>query len=594
MSVTIHTHDEYRTFPFRVGVKANIRHCHCQCNEDGSYTEGSYGCNAIAYGTSTNFFRFTNTQHDYVVRLCNHHGRVVTEGYNLNGQCRHPTCQDQCSDHATAYRRRMLTVSQMGYCMVHFKTTQIITPFEENMVQAPTDKVGLYQHNKVANWPANITTEILRALIVEDSRNTTGVTNPFPRRLIDIIGPDFIGCTYTTYSTSHDGFNARLDLTEKVNGMCKSSSYGDLKAFVRFYNSDIFRDAIKVIESLGEEKLTQDSLYTIIGWRGIKDGLEVNQTTTIPAPPGMTYYTNGLEWKFKVDVYIQSGNACNQSVLTLQLPPGEIIPEELRLENGEIRVEENNSGQVVYKWDKKRIVRTASRMEKVLTKMYGSKLLSRGAGDAIPSTEVDSRDILPQLTFSRLCLVEGRFVDKFRVELDNYKKGNHTEQNQIVDNVYTAIQNDEQLGRILIEEEDDLTDGLTFVVLPDDNFPLLAHSIFGHLGGSRVYASTTNEEHNRHLEVVDLTAKMLAVEHKTTTVDQNKIDETKEKVRNASGAVDMVEGFSKLLLNTYPGVSAAVLTASTKSRKRKDNSEDNSDDDSEGDSEDDSEDDSNY
>jgi len=571
---------QYTRIPFNVGEKPNY-HCHCQHNDDGSYVEeDAYGCRSRASNEiASNSHIFTDTQHNFEVRLCNFHGKVVDEHWNINGECRYPACHEQCSNNNSLSVRRMLTKKQEGYCVVHFDMVNIVVPFEAMLqANAPTNNIERYYSNKAANWP-RISTELVRSVLRVDSGNVMGVTRTFPQRLIDIIGSEFSECTYTTkLKTTGWGFEATIKMS---GGMCPNfqhDQYEKIDNWVIHYNSDKFRNAIGVFESLGEEELTSEAFFASIGRD--RDGLNCGQTISIPVPPQLMYYTQGLEYTIKISKY-DSGDW----YVALVLPPGEQIPDELCMKNGRARIEKDRKGRTKYQW-KRRQVETPERMVKVLTTMYGSNPLSNGTSDVdtIPANAVTNQDILIQLTFGRLCKLYPDFVDKFRVELDNYKKGNHTEQNQIVGNVYTAIQDDNQFRHILIEGEEEST----FLKLPQQNFHLLAHAIFGHLGGSRVHKSTTDEEHLYHLGVIDRTAKMFAAEHGTSTADPNVIRDMRENVRNKSGEEDMFKGFSKLLLKVYPTISRQQLRENMKRKRQGGESGDDSSDDSEEDSSDDS------
>ena len=399
---------------------------------------------------------------------------------------------------------------------------------------------------------------------------------------------------HTRLSSAGKGFDATI----KMSGMCPNFQhdiYEGTENWVIHYNSDKFRNAIGVFESLGEEELSSEAFYASLG-RDIRDGLNDGQTITIPVPPQLMYYTQGLEYTIKISKYK------NKLYVTLVLPPGEYIPDEVCMENGRRRIEKDNKGRKLYAWNKRQ-VETTKRMVEVLTTMYGSNPLSNSTSDVdtIPANAVTNQDILIQLTFGRLCKLYPDFVDKFRVEFDNYKKGNHTEQNQIVVNVYTAIQDDNQFRHILIEGEEEST----FLELPQQNFHLLAHAIFGHLGGSRVHKSTTDEDHLYHLGLIERTAKlMLASEHGTSTAEPNAIRDMRENVLTTSGEEDMFKGLSKLLLNVYPTINTNQLIENLKRKRRgggdneedgsdnseEDNSEEDSSDDSEEDSSDDSDD----
>ena len=184
--------------PFNVGAKPNY-HCHCQHNDDGSYDEeDAYGCRTTVYNESksTNY-RFTDTQHNFEVRLCNIHGKVVEENWNINGECRYPTCHEQCSNHNSISFRRRFTTKQNGYCQVHYDMVSIVEPFEAILqANTPTNNVELYNSNKAANWP-QIPNDLVRSILRVDSGNVMGVTRTFPQRLTDIIGSEFSECTYT-------------------------------------------------------------------------------------------------------------------------------------------------------------------------------------------------------------------------------------------------------------------------------------------------------------------------------------------------------------------------------------------------------------
>ena len=572
MPITI---TEYWNIPFEVVQKADSRHCHCQHNDDGTYDEeGEYGC--TTRNDRNNSYCFTNPRYDFKIKLCAFHSEVVISGWNINGECRHPTCQEQCRADDSFSVRRQYTTRQDGYCVVHFDMVNIVVPFEAMLQDnAPTNNIERYYSNKVENWP-DITIELVRSIFRVDSRNIVNVTRPFPQRLLDIIGQEFSECIYTTTLNWEEEY---FDVIIKLSGMCPNfgkDKYESVRCFVETYNRSSFRDAIGVIESLGEEELTSDALYTSLG-RGDRDGLNVGQTITIPVPPQLTFYTNGLEYNVKINKY------ASNCIAHLVLPPGESIPDRLCMENGRNKVEKDSKGRTVYKWNRRQ-VHDPKRMALVLKTMYGSKLLSNGTSeeDTIPANEVTEQDILIQLTFPRLRKLYTAFVGKFDGELDNYKKSNHTEQNQIVANLYTSIRDDTQLGRILIEGEEEST----FLVLPQENFHLLAHSIFGHLGGSRVHKSTTDEEHLYHLGVIDRTAKMFAAEHGTSTAEPNVIRDMRENVRNKSGEEDMFKGFSKLLLKVYPTISRQQLSENTKRKRQGGESGDDSSDNSEEDSSD--------